>query len=107
HFNDRWSAYVLGRYLVTDAKLKVRISDNGNLVTRTTGDGKEEAIHFETDDAVFHFVSDLNLEKAALITDGAPIGSAQPEILDSFISVQGGEIDLTSFSLAAGIRYTF
>ncbi|MCZ6779361.1 MAG: hypothetical protein O7F16_10415, partial [Acidobacteria bacterium] len=51
HFNDRWSAYVLGRYLVTDAKLKVRISDNGNLVTRTTGDGKEEAIHFETDDA--------------------------------------------------------
>jgi hypothetical protein len=105
HFNDRWSAYVLGRYLVTKASLKIRISDNGNLFTARPTDpltDPVQPVRFTLTEAHFVFNAERNLE--------APLGTGpgqQEFVLNDEIYVQGGDINLTSFSLMFGLRYTF
>jgi hypothetical protein len=78
HFNEHWSAYVLGRYLITRAKLDIRISDNGNSVTGTSH-GDETS--FETDEARFLFLSESNCNIEGTVLDpclgGSQIGLGQ------------------------------
>ncbi len=105
HFNERWSTYFLGRYLVTDAGLEVRITDNGNTLTAKPTDPGIEPVRpvtFEMDEAVFRFNARANLEGPL---DGGP--GRQVKKLEDQIYVQGGDINFTSFSLLFGIRYSF
>ena len=109
HFNERWSAYFLGTYLVTDANLNVRISNNGNTVTDVP-QGVTTA--FETDEARFLFLSESNCNIEGTVLDpclaGAQVGlSQQPTLLKDEVTVQGGEINLSSFVIGFGVRYTF
>jgi len=101
HFNDRWSVYMLGRYLATKATLRVRISDNGNLFTaRPTDPGTEtvQPVMFNLKEALIEFNAEGNLE---------PPLTQQGATLDDEIFIQGGDINLSSFSLIFGLRYTF
>ena len=105
NFNERWSTYFLGRYLVTDAGLEVRITDNGNTLTALPTDPGIEPVQpvsFELEEAVFRFNARANLEGPL---DGGP--GRQTEELEDRIYVQGGDINFTSFSLLFGIRYSF
>jgi hypothetical protein len=105
NFNERWSTYFLGRYLVTDAGLEVRITDNGNTLTAVPTDPGIEPVQpvsFELDEAVFRFNARANLEGPL---DGGP--GRQVNELEDQIYVQGGDINFTSFSLLFGIRYSF
>jgi len=105
HFNDRWSTYFLGRYLVTDAGLEVRITDNGNTLTAVPTDpGIEpvQTVSFELEEAVFRFNARANLEGEL----GSLPGRQLKELEDQ-IYVQGGDINFTSFSLLFGLRYSF
>jgi len=103
HFNERWSAFVTGRYEFTRANLKVRISDNGNLVTRNVTPDASQAIHFDTDQATFQFQSADN-PSTGTIGEGAGL---RPSLTTERILVQGGEINLSGFTLAFGMRFTF
>jgi len=101
HFNDNWSVYMIGRYLATKADLRVRITDNGNLFTaRPTDPGLEtvQPVKFSLKEALIEFNAQGNLED--------PLVQVGPT-LDDEIYVQGGDINLTSFSLIFGLRYTF
>lgn len=102
HFNERWSAFVLGRYQFTRANLRIRITDNGNLVTPTSAAGPSQAIHFDVDQAKFTFLSASN--RQGLLGTGP---GQQPSPVNDEIIVQGGEIDLSGFTLAFGVRFTF
>jgi len=100
HFNDSWSVYMVGRYLATKADLRVRITDNGNLFTARPTDPGIETVQPVT----------FNL-KEALIEYNAE-GNPDPALNSSLstedeVYVQGGDINLTSFSLIFGLRYTF
>lgn len=105
HFNERWSVYMLGRYLATQAALKVRIRDNGNLFTaQPTDPGTDpvQTVRFDLKEALFEFNAEGNIEGSFGTGPGQ-----QPGVLEDEIYVQGGEINLTSFSLIFGLRYTF
>jgi len=100
HFNDNWSVYMLGRYLATKADLRVRITDNGNLFTANPTDPGLETVQpvkFSLKEALIGYNAEGNLED--------PIDQG-PTLADQ-IYVQGGDINLTSFSLIFGLRYTF
>ena len=115
HFNQRWSAYFLGTWLFTDANLDIRISNNGNTVT----DGPQGVTTaFETDEATFLFLSESNCNIHGTILDPCLAGDKillgqQPKLLaprgdnGDEITVQGGEINLSSFVIGFGVRYTF
>ncbi len=109
HFNEHWSAYVLGRYLVTGADLVVRIADNGNIVTSSI---LAEPTAFETNEARFLFLSESNCNINGTVLDPCSSGdeissNEQPSLTNDEIFVQGGKINLTSFSIGFGVRYTF
>ena len=112
HFNDKWSAFVLGRYSFTSANLQVRISDNGNLVTPArTGDAAQRKT-FETDQARFEFLAagNCDLQKQDdMRAQGLNPCLYQRDIplLTDTITVQGGKINLSGFTLGFGFRYTF
>ncbi len=101
HFNARWSAYIIGRYLFTRSTLKVRISDNGNLLTPTRTNDPSKAIVFDLDEARFIYLSESN------IPGSGTGGGQQPKLVNDEVLVQAGEINLSAFSLSAGIRFTF
>ena len=110
HFNEHWSAYVLGRYLGTDADLVVRISDNGNTVTPSIL--SEEPTTFETNEARFLFLSESNCNFQGTVLDPCTSGdeisqNEQPKLINDEIFVQGGKINLSSFAIGFGVRYTF
>jgi opacity protein-like surface antigen len=105
HFNESWSVYVLGRYMATKANMRIRITDNGNLFTaRTTDPGIEpvEPVTFNLKEALIEFNAEANLE--APLAEGP---GQQPTILTDQLYLQGGDINLSSFSLIFGLRYTF
>ena len=109
HFNEHWSAYVLGRYLATDADLVVRIADNSNTVTPTN---LSEPTTFETNEARFFFLSESNCNISGTVLDPCSQGleiskNQQPSLTNDEIFVQGGKINLTTFAIGFGVRYTF
>jgi hypothetical protein len=104
HFNDRWSAYILGRYSFTSANFRIRISDNGNLVTASPTADASQAIRFDTDQAKFSFLSESNCDQEAQSQSGCLV-TPSPQVKD--IVVQGGEINLSAFSLGFGLRVSF
>jgi opacity protein-like surface antigen len=103
HFNQNWSVYMLGRYLATKASIRIRITDGGNLFTaKPTDPGIEQVqpVKFELKEALFEFNAEGNIEAQEGVTQDLPP-------LNDQIYVQGGEINLSSFSLLFGLRYTF
>jgi opacity protein-like surface antigen len=104
HFNENWSAYVVGRYSFTRANLRVHISDNGNLVTASPTADPSQAIHFETDQAKFVFLSNTNCDDNAR-DDSSCLLTQSPQLND--VVVQGGEINLSGFVLGVGLRVSF
>jgi hypothetical protein len=111
HFNDKWSAFVLGRYSFTSANLQVRISDNGNLVTPAQTRDASQRKTFETDQARFEFLSAENCDlskRDAMIAEGLnPCLVPEGGLLTDVVTVQGGKINLSGFTLGFGFRYTF
>jgi opacity protein-like surface antigen len=104
HFNEHWSAYVVGRYTFTRANFRIRISDNGNLVTPNPTDDPSQAIRFDTDQAKFVFLSESNCDTNAQAETGCSI---PPQLLEDTTVVQGGEINLSGFTLGFGLRVSF
>ncbi|MCZ6778996.1 MAG: hypothetical protein O7F16_08490, partial [Acidobacteria bacterium] len=117
HFNERVSAYVVARYQVTDAKVNVTCTgiaseiENGELVTRG---------RFEEDQCTFRYIGEQNPNQLApdvfrenrfIRTEIDPqnLNLETQRLLTLYEQVlfQGGEIDLTSFVVGAGIRFTF
>lgn len=107
HFNEHWSAFVLGRYQFSRANLEIRISDNGNTVINPfTG----QPVRFETDQARFVFLSESNcdsLKQQQAVSSGEAACLSQPNLVNDEITVQSGEINLSGFTLAFGVRFTF
>lgn len=103
HFNERWSAFVAARYIVTDAKVTVKI--RGTDPVRGA---------FSLDEATFRNLSEYNPAfgdlEGRFDRDELDAGNAltsRAETLHERTLVQGGEIDLTAFTIGAGIRFTF
>ena len=117
HFNDRTSAYVVARYQVTNAKVNVSCTGPNTIVGRT-GELEVNGV-FEADQCIFRFISESNpaLVTAAgeeidnrFIRSALGSGSVRTDrglTLQDQILFQGGEIDLTAFTVGAGIRFTF
>jgi len=106
HFNERWSAYVSARYMVTDTKVSVRIEG-----TDPVGGS------FSLEEATFRDTAETNPPAAGQGDNRfqicTPPGDCQDpsiarkETLQERILVQGGDIGLSAFTLGAGIRFTF
>ncbi len=106
YFNERWSAFVLGRYTFTGANLSVRISDNGNRVTSNVS--STEPIRFDVEQARFHFLSsNVQVNPASGMLEQGEGPGKYPDRPAEDILVQGGEINLSGFSLNFGVRFTF
>jgi hypothetical protein len=104
HFNENWSAYVVGRYTFTRASFRIRISDNGNVVTAAHTPDRSQAIRFETDQAKFIYLAEANCDDVAV---GERSCVVYPDLLRDEITVQGGEINLSGLTLGFGLRYSF
>ena len=108
HFNERWSAYVSARYLVTDSRVSVRIEGN---------DPNQGP--FSLQEATFRYTAETNKSTGdqgdgrfeICTPPGAPFctdpATAQAVPLQERVLVQGGDIGLSAFTLGAGIRFTF
>jgi outer membrane protein W len=108
HLNERWSAYVSARYLVTDSRVSVRIEGNDPVQGP-----------FSLQEATFRYTAETNKPakdqgegRFEICTPpGAPFctdpATAQKDPLQERILVQGGNIGLSAFTLGAGIRFTF
>jgi outer membrane protein W len=109
HFNENWSAYVAARYVVTDAQVEVKIEGVD------PADG-----FFSIDEGTFRFIADTNplpppegqSENRFYRLGPTPQGFCDSAVcrtstLYENILVQGGEIDLTAFTVGAGIQFTF
>jgi outer membrane protein W len=107
HFSERWSAYFAARYVVSDAQVEVKI------------EGVNEAgTFFSIDEGTFMYLADTNpmpLPEARSenrFLRVAPGVSCDPatcrkSTLQERVLVQGGEIDLSAFTVGAGIKFTF
>jgi opacity protein-like surface antigen len=109
HLNERWSAYVSARYLVTDSKVSVRIEGTDP----RTGP-------FNLQEATFRYTAETNPPTQDRADNGYQVcqppgaGCTDPSIarpapgtLQERVLVQGGDIGLSAFTLGAGIRFTF
>jgi hypothetical protein len=109
HFDERWSAYVSARYLVTDSRVSVKIEGN---------DPVKGA--FSLEEATFRYTAETNPPAAGQGDNRfqvcSPPGAGcsdpsfarpAPGILQERVLVQGGDIGLSAFTLGAGIRFTF
>ncbi len=113
HFNERTSAYVVARYQATDSKVSVRIRGPRASVTSTGAYVVNGT--FNVKEASFRFIADTNPPAATFEQEGrfqrvnqnAPAENARPDNLQEIILVQGGDIGLTSFTVGAGIRFSF
>ena len=117
HFNDRVSAYVVARYQVTNARVNVSCTGPNTIVGRT-GELEVNGV-FEEDQCVFRYISESNPSLITgtgeeidnrFIRSALGTGSVRTDrglTLHDQILFQGGEIDLSAFTLGAGIRFTF
>lgn len=105
HFNERWSAFVAARYQVTDANVSVKIRG----IDPTLGS-------FEVNEATFRYIAETNPTPLGVDQEGrffrTEVSGGDPErarrdTLQERVLVQGGEIDLSAFTVGAGIRFTF